>query len=192
MGNNRTGAATRIKNICKGKSVDEKEIYNKAKLLLEIYRDICWETVECANEVRETLSWEDYCSHDVTSALFYLESFAPTEKKDRFSEKIQRLFEVKWMVEIVDAAMVKVMDFPLMGEYYFDILSKCYLSKFEYTENDMMDELRIERSTFYRRKKEAIKVFGLAIWGGQIEEFREVITGNEPTQLSFADLAVGY
>lgn len=191
MGNNKTGPGTRITNMCKSKSIDEKEIYEKAKLLLEIYRDVCWDTAEFANQVRESMSWElEYCSHDLSSALMYLEEFAPTEQKDRFTKKIQNLFEVKWMIEIVDSAMVKVKDFPLNGDLYFDILSMNYLSSFSYTEADMLDALSIERSQFYRRKREAIKVFGLSIWGGQIEEFKKIIGETTPIQLSFADLGM--
>ena len=41
--------------ICKSKKIDENEVYNKAKKLLEIYRDVCWETSEYADQVRENL-----------------------------------------------------------------------------------------------------------------------------------------
>ena len=42
---------------------------------------------------------------------------------------------------------------------------KFYLSKFKYSEADMLEALNLERSTYYDRKKEAILVFGLALWG---------------------------
>ena len=53
MGNNRTGANQRIKNICSSKSIDEMTLYAKSKLLLEIYRDICWDTADYAAQIRE-------------------------------------------------------------------------------------------------------------------------------------------
>ena len=92
MGNNRIGVGKRITTICAGKSIDEKDLYQRSKLLLEIYRDICWHTVECADEVRENLFWEgEYASQDINSAMLYLETFAPDEDRDRFTEKIHRL-----------------------------------------------------------------------------------------------------
>ena len=100
--------------ICKSKKIDENEVYNKAKKLLEIYRDVCWETSEYADQVRENLMVDyGYMSGDLDTALVYLENFAPDEKKERFAARIQSLFDVKWMVEIVDSAMIKVREFPL-------------------------------------------------------------------------------
>ena len=69
------------------------------------------------------------------------------------------------MVELVDSAMIQVKEFPGMGEEYFEILSKFFLSKVRYSENDLLDVLKMERSRYYDRKKEAILIFGLALWG---------------------------
>jgi hypothetical protein len=60
------------------------------------------------------------------------------------------------MVELVDTAMLKVRDFPYNGEVYFEILSKCYLNRFKYTETELLELLQLERSSYYDRKKEAI------------------------------------
>jgi len=192
MGNNRIGVPKRIKTICASKGIDENNLCQRAKLLLEIYRDICWHTVECADEVREELFWEgEYASQDLNSAMLYLETFAPDEDRDRFTEKIHSLFEVKWMIDIVDAAMRKVRDFPLNGDLYASILSMCYLSRFQFCESELMDQLSLERTTLYRRKKEAIKVFGLALWGGSMDEFKNLFV-DEPVQLTINDLAIGF
>ena len=146
--------------ICKSKKIDENEVYNKAKKLLE----------------------------NLDTALVYLENFAPDEKKERFAARIQSLFDVKWMVEIVDSAMIKVREFPLNGDLYSQILSMYYLGRFQYTEAEMMEELCLERSSYYRRKKEAVMVFGLTIWGGALDDFRQIMIVNEPTQMSIYDV----
>ena len=192
MGNNRIGVSKRITTICNSKNIDEQGLYKKAKLLLEIYRDVCWHTVDSAEEVREDLFWErDYASQDIDSAILYLETFAPDEDKDKFTERINGLFEVKWMIDIVDAAMRKVRDFPLYGELFADMLSRCYLSRFYYSEGELFDEFNVERTTFYARKKEAIKVFGLALWGGPIEEYMRVISPDQLyQQISIEDIGI--
>ena len=123
MGNNRTGANQRIKNICSSKSIDEMTLYAKSKLLLEIYRDICWDTADYAAQIREEAIYDyELCSNDLNAAFLYLENFAPTEKKDRFAARVQSLFEVKWMIEIVDHAVMKVRAFPCTGELYASML----------------------------------------------------------------------
>ena len=188
MSNEKVGAACRIKMICISKKINQADIYKRAKRVLQIYRDICWDTAEYAEQIQMSLPYEyDYCSWDLNSALMYLENFAPNEKRDRFAETIQSLFQVKWMVEIVDAAMVRVRDFPLDGELYSEILSMFYLSRFQYSEEEMLDQLEMERSTYYRRKKEAVTVFGLALWGGSIEKYRKVMNRPDEPQMSVFD-----
>ena len=193
MGKNRTGPATRIRAICKSRNIDETSVYTKAKKLLEIYRDVCWDTAEYADRVKETLEYDyEYCSGGLDTALIYLEDFAPTENKERFEEKIQSLFRVKWMVEIVDQAMIKVHDFPLNGELYAEILSMYYLSRFRYSESEILEQIGVERSSYYRRKKEAVTVFGLTLWGGSITEFRTSITGSDQQLTLFDEEATSY
>lgn len=186
MNSNRTGPANRIRAICKSRKIDETSVYAKAKKLLEIYRDVCWDTADYADQMKESISY-DYCSGSLDSALLYLEEFAPNESKEHFAEKIQSLFRVKWMVEIVDQAMIKVHDFPLNGELYAEILSMYYLSRFQYSESEILEQLSIERSSYYRRKKEAVTVFGLTLWGGSITEFRTSMTGTDQEQLTLFD-----
>ena len=189
MGNNRTGSGQRIKTLCSINNLNEDDLYNKSKMVLEIYRDVCWKSAECASDLREQVDYEcEYMSGTLNSALLYLESFAPDESRDRFTRRIQNLFETKWMIEIVDAAMLRVREFPLKGDMYASLLSMYYLSKYEFSEDELMEEFNWGRSTYYRRKKEAIKVFGLALWGGSIEEFRDTMgISHEPIQMSIDD-----
>ncbi len=92
------------------------------------------------------------------------------------------------MIEIVNHAITKINNFPIMGETYCSILSAYYLSSFPLTESEMLDQFGLERSTFYRKKKEAIIVFGLDIWGGSIDEFRAIMIQDDDSssQLSFS------
>ncbi|MGE9875590.1 hypothetical protein ACQQ9V_06680 [Hornefia butyriciproducens] len=75
---------------------------------------------------------------------------------------------------------------------YAHILSMYYLGKFQYTEAEMMEELNLERSSYYRRKKEAVIVFGLAIWGGSIDDLRQIMLGGKPQQMTFEEMARSY
>lgn len=176
MGRNATRAASRIKAMCKAGGYDEKELYQRAKLLLEIYRDVCWSSSEQAEEAkRDIVDYSiEYCSGTLDSALLYLETFASDEARERFEEKVSSLFEISWMIDIVDSAMIKVKECPVNGELYSEILSTCYLSYFTYTEPDLLELFNMDRSTFYRRKREAIKVFGLSLWGKSLFEYRSI------------------
>lgn len=163
MSRKNTQALNSIQRICQIQKLEMADVYAKAKLLLSIYRDVCWSAAIRAEELEDNLIY--YCSGQLSDALLYLETFVPEEKKVQFEERVQALFETKWMIELVDSAMIKVKEFPYNGEMYFEIISRCYLDKFRYTESDLLSLLSIERSSFYDRKKEAIYVFGISLWG---------------------------
>lgn len=182
MGNNRNGANQRIKKMCVSRNIDEISLYARSKLLLETYRDACWGSVDEAEDICERLNFDySYCSADLNNALICLENFAPEGEKERYTGRINSLFEVKGIIGVIDTAMVKVREFPLMGELYAALLSDCYLNRSMCTENELMENYHMERSTLYRKKKEAIKVFGLAVWGGTIDEFRRLANNGQMT-----------
>lgn len=173
MSRKNTQALNSIQRICHIQKISMDDVYARAKLLLSIYRDVCWSTAYRAEEMEESLIC--YCSGQLSEALVYLESFAPQEKKMQFEERVQSLFETRWMIELVDSAMIKVREFPYNGELYFQILSRCYLDKFKYTESELLELFSLERSTFYDRKKEAIYVFGVSLWGDELPKMMRFI-----------------
>ena len=103
MSRKNTEAWNSIRSMCRMDNIDEKEMYQKAKMLLSIYRRVCWSTVGRAEAVSEDICC--YCGSDVDGALIYLETFAPDEQKARFEARIQSLFESRWMMEMVEGAM---------------------------------------------------------------------------------------
>lgn len=75
----------------------------------------------------------------------------------------------------------KVYDYYNNGQLYHEILSKSYLTAFRYTESELLEILNLERSTFYDRKKEAVMLLGIALWGYAIPVFRGIfdVEGDE-------------
>ena len=91
MGRNNAQTLNSIRMLCRMQQVEEKVLYERSKLILSIYRDVCWSTVGRADEVHEELIY--YCGSDLDSALVYLETFTPDEARERFEERIRSLFE---------------------------------------------------------------------------------------------------
>ena len=100
---------------------------------------------------------------------------APDEARERFEERIRSLFETKWIIELVDMAMLKIREYPDKGALYCEIISKAYLNRFKYKESEMLEVLNMERSTYYDRKKEAILLFGLSLWGTAIPKLKDFL-----------------
>lgn len=176
MGRNHTKAVKSINRMYEQMNLDRNEILHKTKLLLSVYRDVVWATLHEAECVREDIY---YFGDELNEALVYLEHFAPDIEREEFEARISSLFENKWMIDLIDKAMGKVYDYHYNGRLYHDILSKCYLTAFRYTEIEVLELTNLERSTFYDRKKEAILLLGISLWGYAIPAFKGVFAMSE-------------
>lgn len=164
-----------MKNISimyEGMQLDEEQVFRKSKLILAIYRDVVWTSIKEVDHVREVCS--AYYSNDLSIALTYLNDFAPTERKEDFMAKVSGVFETKWMIDLIDAAMIKIYDYHDSGKLYHEIISKCYVTAYPMTESEMLEALCMERSSFYIKKKEAIKLFGIALWGYALPSYQQI------------------
>ncbi|MBO6309471.1 MAG: hypothetical protein J6N70_11675 [Oribacterium sp.] len=174
MGRNNSSAWGTIHSICEADHIDERRLYEKTKLVLSKYRNICWQTRENADDTIADLCTR--ASSDIDGALVYLETFAPEREKDVFETKIMNLFNIRNMIDIVDSAIAKTRDFPCGGDVYSEIISKCYLTKWKYTERDLLEILDMDRSRFYDKKKEAIMIFGISLFGTAIPRYRKIVS----------------
>ena len=175
MGRNNSDAWNTIRSFCLAEHIDEKILYKKSKMILEAYRSLCWQTLNNANDTIVDLC---FCaSSDIDGALIYLETFAPEREKDLFESRIKNLFDIRWLVNLVDSAMVKTRDFPIYGDEYAEIISKSFLTRWKYKESDLLEIFRLERSRFYDKKKEAIMLFGISLFGTAIPRFRDLSIG---------------
>lgn len=176
MGRNNTKAVKNIAKMYEQLGLAQDDIFHKTKLLLSIYRDVVWATLADCNCVNEEIY---YYGDDLTDALVYLEEFAPDVERSEFERRVCNLFENKWMIDLIDKAMSKVYDYYNNGRLYHEILSKSYLTAFRYTESELLEILNLERSTFYDRKKEAVMLLGIALWGYAIPVFRGILMQRE-------------
>lgn len=176
MGRKDTIAVKSIQKMYDQFHLNQSDIFSKTKLLLSIYRDVVWITLKESDCVNEELI---YYGEDLESALVYLELFAPDTEKQEFERRISALFENKWIVDLIDTAMTKIYDYHNNGRLYHEILSKSYLTAFRYKESELLELLNMERSTFYDRKKEAILLLGVSLWGYAIPCFKGIFNVKE-------------
>ena len=70
MSRKNTQALNSIQRICHIQKISMEDVYARAKLLLSIYRDVCWSTAYRAEEMEENLVC--YCSGQRSDILMYL------------------------------------------------------------------------------------------------------------------------
>ena len=179
MGRKDTIAAKNIKIMYEQLHLDQTDILHRTKMLLNIYRDVVWATIYNAGNVKKDMY---YFGDELNEALVYLEHFAPDMEREDFEARVSCLFENKWMIELIDKAMGKVYDYHNNGRLYHEILSKCYLTAFRYTEAELLELTNLERSTFYDRKKEAILLLGICLWGYAIPAFRGIFAAPKDSE----------
>ena len=116
-----TSAMKMINSMFEAENMDSKELSAKAKMLLASYRHVCWASIGFFRVGSE----EQYmiCDDDIDQALNYLVEFSPSEDKQVFESNLKALFDSKWMMELVDDAMVQVREFR--------IWVKCILNCFQ-------------------------------------------------------------
>jgi len=137
--------------------------YHNAKLLLRIYSCAVWNTRDAMDELLCSYS-EAYDSGDI-AALECLVSMYESKSVEQLESKLRCVAQNKIIMDIVEKSMIRLQSYPMRGELYYSILSKNYFTGYPYTESEIMESLNLSRSTYYRRRKEAITVFGMSMWG---------------------------
>ena len=101
MSRRNTKAIKSINRMYEQFNLKSDEIIHKTKLLLSIYRDVVWATLNESEYISDEVY---YFGDDLTNALVYLEEFASDTDKAEFEARISTLFENKWMIDLIDKA----------------------------------------------------------------------------------------
>ena len=144
---------------------NNEKIYHNARLLLEIYSRVLWRLEESLEDL-DTECFETDNKHlfDLIDSLIDVDT---NVNEYRFERRMQSIEESKSLIEFVDRALNKLKRYPGNGDLYFHLIRKLYVNNhsFKLYEEDLLEELHISRSTFYREKKKAITLFGVTLWG---------------------------
>lgn len=135
----------------------------KAKAVLSIYRNVVWSVKNTA----QCLVCEQEVTYgsDLGEALSYLENFAPDRVLNDFEARVRHLFETKWLIDIIDSALIRLKEYPVHGQCYYTIIQYSYLSRNKHSNDEIMRKVALEKTSFYERKNEAIAIMGIALWG---------------------------
>ena len=155
----------KYKTVSEVRTENNEKIYHNARLLLEIYSKVLWRLEESLEDL-DTECFETDNKHlfDLIDSLIDVDT---NVNEYRFERRMQSIEESKSLIEFVDRALNKLKRYPGNGNLYFQIISKLYVNNqsFKFDEEDLLEELHISRSTFYREKKKAITLFGVTLWG---------------------------
>ena len=95
--------------------------------------------------------------------------------KDRqaIEERLMSVAETKQIIEIIDKALKHLKTHPNQGQIYHDIITYSYIDKEAMPDDVIMRKLNLTQSTYYRYKKKAMELMGIALWGYIIPPLRD-------------------
>lgn len=147
--------------------MDDKA-YHNAKELLKVYSNVVWSLSQNVEELKEEA--QEFSNSELINYINCLIDIDTKVNKEHFQNRLRTIAETNCMVELVNRALLKLRSYPKTGERYFDIINKCYLLKYKYSESEILETLDITRATFYREKKRAVTLTGVILWGFVIPE----------------------
>lgn len=143
--------------------LNPKQLYTQTKSLLNIYRNVVWSVKNRANNLEHEIAGT--YGMQLKTALMYLSDFAPEKAKEEFEMTVSNLFQSQWLIKLIDLSLQYVCDYPIYGETYSQILRLRFMDETKRNDNTVSEILSLERSTYYERKKEAILLLGISLWG---------------------------
>ncbi len=149
-----------------GLNIDDT--YKKTDLLLKLYRKVCWSMEKHFEDLQE-ITYES-CLGD-TENLTYLLNFAPEKELDIFRSKAINAMQTKVLIDLIDKSIIKLREYPDNGIMYHSIIELKYIGYFRFTEDEILEQLNLERSTYYRKKKEATMLLGYVLFGFVMPEY---------------------
>jgi len=154
----------KIVSICRLEKKHNVKLYHQTKLLLELYRKVVWSVENSLYDLESTAT--DFGSQRIQDLLNYLDlDFEGEVDKGKIEDHLKSIAKSRDLVFLIDQAMMKLNDYPNGGELFFNIINRKFILKDLYSDTDLMDSLDLERTTFYKRKKEAINMLGTILWG---------------------------
>lgn len=173
MGRRDTYAAKRIRTFCACHRIDEDELVKRTRLVLSVYSELL------SVDIDDALLPDTSDKKNQLVAIEALEKVSSHTSHEELADILRDKLEIDLFVEIVDTAMCMVNDFSEEGAVYFEILSKCFLAKWKYSEKEMTEILRLDRSRYYDRKREGLVIFGINFWYKAIPHCKAAMSGQD-------------
>ena len=172
MGTTQTSYLERVADRFRQERKINEKVVHQTKLLLTLYRHVVWSVEYDLYELDVTAN--DFGSRRIQDLIDYLAfDFDGEVDKGKVGDHLKSIAETRDLVILVDKALCRLKTYPGQGELYFNIINRKYIIKYEYTDHELLESLDIERTTYYKRKKEAVNLLGTILWGYVIPEMRK-------------------
>lgn len=146
--------------LMKIKQIKAKREYKNTKLLLENYRTISiavqFLPQQIASELNLPFKGIDALLENCDIASTYLDS--------NIDDRLRNVQRTKQLIDVVNKSLTAMKEMSQEGELYYKLLYYTYLSPKQLLIEDILKKLDISRSSYFRKRDNAIKLFGSILW----------------------------
>ncbi|MDA3845974.1 MAG: hypothetical protein PF505_05415 [Vallitaleaceae bacterium] len=146
----------------------DEHIYHNTKALLELYSKVLWRISSSLKEMDQEC--RESTNKKLTDLINSMVDIDPRINQKRMNSRLQSIEESKSILDFIDLAMNQLRVYPDEGEKYFAILDQIYIARTMRSIERLAENYNISRSTMYREKNKAIKIFGVILWGFLFDE----------------------
>jgi hypothetical protein len=169
-------ALGQLSNSYKNEKVINQKMLHQSKLLLVMYRRVVWGVEHSLYDLEVTA--EEFGSRRIQQLIDFLAfDFEREIDEDKIESHLNSIAATQDLILLIDRALLRLREYPELGEVYFDLLNKKYIIKYGYSDQELMESLDLTRSTFYRYKRYATHLLGVILWGYVLPEFSETSSG---------------
>lgn len=142
-------------------NVPENLIHN-TEVLINLYRKIEF-AVKC--HLRE-LDEELYVTErrQLSDFIHDLINYDFNKERRRLQDRLTSADTSLCLLELMEDALLLLKSYPDNGDLYYKLLRYRYFDSYGNTNEELMEILNLSRSTYYRQKKKAIRLYASVLW----------------------------
>ena len=166
MGTRKTKVEARIEALCEHHGFSTAVVYWKAIKILGRYRDIRNMPVIVTKDSEQITEKTKQLIREKFFRSYVRKECAKTGSLDYI---LSDMLSIEYADEVIEAVFerMKKMGFP--EDEYHPIIYFNYFHPTEMADDDIMLEIGLSRSSYYRKKKEGTILFGILLWAEMLE-----------------------
>lgn len=140
-----------------------RETYCETEKLLKLYRRILFRSRRQLAQMRA-----ECCAasrRELTDYIAVLIEFDTANHKRRICDRLEAMSATLCLLEVMEDALALLLSYPDNGLLYHRILHHAYFSDRPLTHEEIMEREVLSRSTYFRRRAEAVETYAAMLWG---------------------------
>ena len=166
MGKRKTKVEERIETLCANHRFSTTVVYWKAVKLLGRYRDIRNLPIIVTKDSEKITERTVGLIRDKFFMSYVRKECAKTGSLDYI---LSDMLSIEYADDVIEAVFMRMGRMGFVVDEYRPIIYYNFLSPKIWVDEEILLEIGISRSSYYRKKREAITLFGILLWTEMLE-----------------------